>query len=160
MITLAWTVVILLETGMISGENGGDPLDSLKWLSGCWVREGKDGLVAEEQWTNPSGGTMLGMSRTVKDGRTTQYEFLRIVADSSGGLSYVALPSGQSEASFWLIRSDGNEFVFENPAHDFPQRVIYRRLGPDSLIASIEGMMGGKERSIPFPMRRAECVPR
>jgi hypothetical protein len=33
--------------------------------------------------------------------------------------------------------------VFEDLAHDFPQRVIYERKG-DRLAARIEGMMGGK----------------
>ena len=35
----------------------------------------------------------------------------------------------------------GGGAVFENLAHDFPQRVIYRRCGED-LCARIEGAMG------------------
>jgi hypothetical protein len=44
--------------------------------------------------------------------------------------------------------------VFENEAHDFPQRVIYRREG-DRLLARIEGKIGGKERSADWIFNRA-----
>jgi hypothetical protein len=48
--------------------------------------------------------------------------------------------------------------VFENPAHDFPQRIIYRRLSPDSLVARIEGPgPNNTTRGIDFPMRRVNC---
>jgi hypothetical protein len=47
--------------------------------------------------------------------------------------------------------------VFENPAHDFPQRVGYQRRGADSLVAWIEGTMQGQARKIEFPYARATC---
>lgn len=49
--------------------------------------------------------------------------------------------------------------VFENPNHDFPQRIIYRLVTVDSLVARIEGRIDGKERSSDFPYRRARCEP-
>lgn len=47
--------------------------------------------------------------------------------------------------------------VFENAEHDFPQRIGYRRVGGDSLVAWIEGTAGGKARRVEFPYRRAAC---
>ena len=47
--------------------------------------------------------------------------------------------------------------IFENPAHDFPQRIIYRRRGADSLLARVEGMRGGRLRGLDFPYRRVPC---
>jgi hypothetical protein len=44
-------------------------------------------------------------------------------------------------------------FTVENPAHDFPQRISYRKRGADSLLARIEG----GTRDIDFPMRRVAC---
>ncbi len=44
--------------------------------------------------------------------------------------------------------------MFENPAHDFPQRVIYRRLGADAVTGRIEGQIGGQARSVDFPYKR------
>ena len=40
----------------------------LAWMTGCW--EGQIGPVRiEEQWNKPAGGTMLGLSRNMKDGK-------------------------------------------------------------------------------------------
>ena len=45
------------------------------------------------------------------------------------------------------------EAIFENPAHDFPQRVIYRRCGAE-LCARIEGTLQGKARSFEWRYSR------
>ena len=47
--------------------------------------------------------------------------------------------------------------VFENPTHDFPQRVIYRLDDAGVLRARIEGLVAGKPRAEDFPMRRVRC---
>jgi hypothetical protein len=47
--------------------------------------------------------------------------------------------------------------VFENAAHDFPQRVLYRREAADRLVARIEGLRNGQPRGIDFPMQRMAC---
>ena len=70
---------------------------------------------------------MLGVSRTVRDGKTVAYEFLMIRPLEEGRLGYVSKPSGQPENSFPLLRMADGEVVFEDLEHDFPQRIIYRR---------------------------------
>ena len=50
----------------------------------------------------PAGRTMLGMSRTVKDGKTLAYEFMRIEQNPDGTIDFTAKPSGQGGWS--LIR--------------------------------------------------------
>jgi hypothetical protein len=129
-----------------------DTLEKLGWLQGCWAAEGAERGTGE-QWMAPAGGTMLGMSRTVRKGRTVEFEFMRIVQDADGRLTFIAQPSGQPTASFPLARHDGDRFVFENPAHDFPQRVIYSRAGETGLHARIEG----RGKGIDFPMTRMAC---
>jgi hypothetical protein len=47
--------------------------------------------------------------------------------------------------------------VFENPQHDFPQRVGYERKGGDALLAWIEGTRNGQTRRVEFPYRRVAC---
>jgi hypothetical protein len=101
----------------------------------------------------PAGGTMLGMSRTVRGGKTTEFEFLQI-RDVAGRLAYVAKPSGQAEATFSLKTLGEHEIVFENPEHDFPQRIIYRLDAPARLTARIEGTVNGKTRGQDFPYTR------
>jgi hypothetical protein len=113
--------------------------------------------VYEEQWMKPSGGMMLGMSRTVASGKTVEYEFIRLHEEENGDIFYTAHPLGQKEASFKLVRLENQEAVFENPDHDFPKRIIYRLGDAGLLNARIEGKRDGKERGVDFPMRRVKC---
>jgi hypothetical protein len=128
----------------------------LAFLSGCWKFE-RDGRVVEEHWLAPAGGSLMGVSRTVEKGKTVDYEFLQI-RDLPEGLFYIAKPSNQPEARFKMASKTGDEIVFENPTHDFPQRIRYRREG-DALHARVEGTMNGKARGFDFPYQRVQCTP-
>jgi hypothetical protein len=130
--------------------SGGD-ITSLAWLTGCWSLARPNGET-EEHWMAPKGGTMLGMSRTVRHGKTVEYEFLQIRLDA-GRLAYEARPSGQPAAVFPLKTLEADAVVFENPSHDFPQRVIYRRTA-DGIAARIEGRVNGTPRAVDFPFTR------
>jgi hypothetical protein len=132
------------------------PLADLAWLAGCWVGSSA-GTTVEEQWMRPAGGMMLGMSRTVSGDSVRTWETMQI-REEGGRLVFTARPSGQPEASFGSTEITATGVVFENAAHDFPQRVIYRRAGADSLQARIEGMRGGRPRGMDFPMRRTRCA--
>ena len=131
-------------------------VDTASWLSGCW-RGDVGGEQVTEQWIKPAGGAMLGLSWTVSNNKMARHEFLQIRAKEDGQLYYIALPSGQKEASFKLVKAGPQELIFENPDHDFPQRIIYRREGEDSLKARIEGIDKGKEKGFDYSLRRAKC---
>ncbi|HEY0686825.1 MAG TPA: DUF6265 family protein [Steroidobacter sp.] len=129
---------------------------SLAWLAGCWQSEkGEPG--SGEHWLPPAGGAMFGVSRTVKNGKTVEFEFVQLRVNADGKLVFIALPSGQKEATFVASALDDRSVTFENPQHDFPQKVIYR-LQPDGrLVARIEGTRGGALRGVDFPMKRVAC---
>lgn len=127
----------------------------LSWLAGCWAYAGQ-GYERQEQWMAPRGGTMLGMSRTVSAGRTVEYEYLRI-EPRDGRLAYVAIPSGQEEAAFLQAEITDSTVVFEDPAHDFPQRIAYERQRGGAIAAWIEGELDGETRVIEFPMLPERC---
>ncbi len=132
------------------------PLSSLGWMSGCWASEsGEPG--SGEHWLPPAGGSMLGVARTVKKGKTVAHEFLQIRLNAEGQIVYIALPSGQKEATFTGTSVSETAVTFENPQHDFPQRISYRALPGDRLLARIEGQRGGALRGIDFPMKRVAC---
>ena len=106
----------------------------------------------------PAGGVMLGMSRTVREGRLIEEERLRIHM-REGVLTYTAEPSGQQLTHFALKSLTDDLAVFEAPEHDFPQRILYRRVSPDSMVARIEGEQDGTLRGVDFPYRRVDCGP-
>ncbi len=80
-----------------------------------------------------------------------------LLAERDGRLAYQAHPSGQPSTTFMSKETDDTSVVFEDPAHDFPQRVGYRRVAGDQLLAWIEGTVSGKQRRVEFPYRRIDC---
>lgn len=152
-----WLLPALLATWPAAPCRAAESVERLSWLAGCWRAEGGE-PGSGEQWLAPAGGTLLGVSRTVKNGVTVAYEFMQIRPDDGGNLVFVARPSGQPEASFALRPGSPAEAVFENPQHDFPQRVIYRLEDGGRLRARIEGQRpGGALRGIDFPLQRVPC---
>jgi hypothetical protein len=133
-------------------------LADLAWLTGCW--EGRQGdAVIEEVWSKPGGGSLLGFGRTVKSGRTTSFEFMQ-VREENGTLTYMPQPQGGTPVSFPLKNSVAAKMMFENKEHDFPQRVVYERGGPELLIAAIEGIYKGKEEREEYQMKKVPCDPK
>ena len=133
-------------------------LENLAWLTGCW--EGRQGeATIEEIWSKPAGGSMLGLGRTVKGGKTTSFEFMQF-REENGRLVFLPQPGGGERTSFPLKDAFGEKLTFENKAHDFPQRVIYERKGPGSLLAAIEGTYQGKESREEFQMTKVRCNPK
>jgi hypothetical protein len=118
-------------------------VDSLDWLAGSWVSESARGKVAET-WLGPGNGLMVAANlSTFANGRKT-FEFLRI-AETSAGFSYFASPGGQPPTEFRLKEAGEKRVVFENAAHDFPQRILYWRDG-EALMARIEGTLKGEAK--------------
>ena len=130
----------------------------LAWLAGCWASVGAE-AGSGEQWMEPAGGTLLGVNRSVKGSKTVAHEFMQIREMESGEIEFISNPSGQSEAAFSLVGLSESEVVFENPDHDFPQRIIYRLKG-DNLKGRIEGKVKGELRVVDFPLRRVDCESR
>lgn len=147
-------LILLLSVPGISSAD--ENIDSLRWLSGCWAADGQEqGSI--EYWMVPAGGSMFGVTRTVRDGKTTTYEYMRITTDSVGSIVFVASPAGQETAAFTLKYLSDTEVAFENPQHDFPQIIIYRLVQPNHLVGRIEGTVDGKARSVDFPMTKVSC---
>ena len=135
-------------------------LEQLGWLHGCW-----DGKVNQrdfrEEWLPLRGDMMIGVSHTVSQGKTQDFEYLRLELRPEG-VFYVAAPSGKKETSFRFSgkTQDGDRdiFTFENPVDEFPQRIIYRRGSEGWLYAHVEGKLNGAPRSVIYPMRRVDCT--
>ena len=130
-------------------------VSTLSFLTGCWAMN--DGpMVIEEEWGKPAADGMLGFSRTLKAGKTVFSEFMRI-EKRGGQLIYTPrIGTKESPVEFKMIRQTASEIVFENLAHDFPQRILYRSV-EGGLAARIEGKQNGKEKGMDFPYRRVSC---
>src|ERR1043166_3071175 len=126
--------------------NSASKLSDLSWIAGAWQTATGGRAQIEEYWMPPAGGSMLGISRTVPGEKTVEYEYLRIEKRGED-IFYVASPGARYPATdFKLTRVSNQEAVFENPQHDFPKRIIYRKGSDGSLTASIDAGEGTKDR--------------
>lgn len=119
---------------------------TLGWMGGRWETVSANGRWTEETWSAPRGGLMLGYSRSGAGDQVREFEFLRIQAGADGVPAYLAQPGGRSPVPFRLTAHDATSATFENPAHDFPQRIRYVRTG-DSMVATISALDGSNAMS-------------
>jgi hypothetical protein len=129
----------LLAAVAVARAEGVGAWDATAMLEGHW-REVKGSAVTEEVWSDNKGNVMVGMSRTV-DGLSNGFEFMRI-ENRKEGVLFIAQPGGEKAIPFKLISHDAQALVFTNPAHDFPQRIEYRRTGADTLEARVSAFDG------------------
>ena len=157
---IRFALAILLFAAAFAAAAAERGLERVAWLAGCWRAEGGE-VGSGEQWLAPAGGTMLGVSRTVKQGVTVTHEFMQLREVADGNVVFIAQPAGQAEGRFTLMAGGPAEAVFENPQHDFPQRVIYRLEEGGRLRARIEGKAPGNGaiKAVDFPMQRVPCEP-
>ena len=145
-------VLIVLFTA-IGGYTQQGAIEKLGFLAGCWAGSG-----VEEMWTRPAGGTMLGISRTIKGGKTVFTEFLQVSSGAGDTLVLnVQLRLAGKSTQFRATDLKGDAVTFSNPEHDYPQRISYRREPDGSLFARIEGTAGGKARHDDFKYSRVRC---
>jgi hypothetical protein len=156
LLSLACGLVLLGMRAIRSRAALGSGVERLAWLAGCWQAQ-SPGRLVEEHWLEPRGSSMIGVGRTVRADTLLEYELLIIREEAGGEMTYEAHPSGQPTATFTARTFTDSSIVFENSAHDFPQRVGYQRRGADSLVAWIEGKRNGKTRKVEFPYARVHC---
>ena len=136
-------------------------ISELAWMSGDWETGAGGRLQIEEHWMAPAGRSMIGMGRTISGGHTVEFEYLRI-EERAGQIFYVASPKGRCPGTdFKLTRLSGQEAIFENPEHDFPKRITYRKNSDGSLTASIDGGAGTKAMTFAYrPMKKSSLQSR
>ena len=147
----------LLAMMLLTGSATAATVDDLRWMAGSWVGT-KNGTRSEEHWSAPRGGILIGMHRDVKNGHAVGFEFFRIQAHE-GIVTYFTQPGGRPATPFRAKELGSRRVVFENAAHDFPQRIIYWQSKPRELHARIEGTIDGKPESEEWVWTRSSLAP-
>lgn len=115
--------------------------DLFKSISGTWISEPKkNGTVMGEIWEIINSKEMHGKSFMIKDRDTTILETVRLLQDGNNTF-YIPVAYGQNNdqpVSFTLTTAKNNRYSFENPAHDFPRRIVYEFSGGKRLHAYID----------------------
>lgn len=125
-----------------------------EWLIGKWENT-IQGVQVTEIWERGEDG-LIGRSYSIRNNDTISSERIRLQQEGDK-LWYIPVVKNQNEGhivKFQLTSSMDQILIFENPEHDFPQKIQYALINNDSLLAEISGVFQGKEQSEKFPMRR------
>lgn len=148
-------VMAAMAAAPARGQESEPAISKVAWLTGCWAGTAGSEQV-EENWMPLRAGTLVGAGRAVRGERTTSVE-LTVIRMAGDTLVFHAFPVGQPPALFPAESVGDSAVVFANPQHDFPQRISYRRVGPDSAVARIEGTSPDGTRGFDFHYARVAC---
>jgi hypothetical protein len=126
-----------------------------RWMIGSWYNESVT-PISYEVWRELDDTTFMGRSYSVRGEDTVTTEFIRL-EQRGNEMSYIPRVPDQNSGmpvKFKLTSIDENRLIFENPDHDFPQKITYHLVSPDSLVAEISGVFKDQHRSRQFPMKR------
>jgi len=144
------TVALLLALAPATAIVGEEAQDLPQWMTGAWVHA--DGANwADEFWTPPRAGIMIGASRAGEGEKLKFWEHMRIVREADGKLAFWAIAGKQQPVRFVEAKKTATEIVFENAAHDYPQRIRYWREGKE-LKAQTSMLDGSKPNDFSFRM--------
>lgn len=124
-------------------------MEELLWLVDSWINIDGE-TVSYEHWKKADDSLLEGSSETIKNGNTVFSEKLKIVKEKDG-IYYVAeVKHNPLPVYFKLTMVSKNKAVFENPQHDFPQKITYE-IEQGTLHAFIEGPgRSGKWEKVDF----------
>lgn len=144
---------LLFSAALASCAKKESKFDKLQWLEGSW--EGITGeTIAREKWTRVSDNLMKGSAYVLIGTDTVFSEDLKLMQVDTSLFYIVNIQGAPDSTSFVLTKFENDEAVFENPDHDFPKRIVYRKVSNDSVYAYIEGPVDGEVKREAFPYRR------
>ncbi len=133
-----------------------DNLEKAAWFIGEWGNKSKEGELTE-RWKKENDSVYFGESYFVVGEKDTVFAEHVKLEDKNGKLSFTVTVPGQNDelpVTFMMTSSTDNQIVFENPKHDYPSKIVYYKVGNDSLVAEIFGLKKGKAASEKFLMAK------
>lgn len=129
------------------------PFLQLHQLEGKWIMKTKRGTIGEE-WIKVNDTYLQNRGFFIKGGDTIVTERVSL-KETKDGIFYTSTVEDQNNKQpipFKLTSSVDHTFIFENPEHDFPKRIVYQLISPDSLHAYIDAgaAVAGKRQDFYF----------
>lgn len=123
----------------------------LHLLVGTWKMETSKGALYEI-WQKVNDSTLRGHSYKLNGKDTVVLEQVDLIK-RGGKIQYIPVVKDQNNGEaviFTLSKTENDIYMFENSAHDFPQKVVYTLPANKMLHAWIEGNIGGKLKQINY----------
>lgn len=131
-------------------------LEKLNWVLGTWEMATPEGTFTEH-WVKDNDSSYTGHGMMVSPKGDTLFSEHIKLEQSGTTVYYKPVVSGQNngqETVFTEKSLSADEVVFENPTHDFPQRIIYKKPSDSTLYARIEGTSNGQERQEEYQYKK------
>jgi hypothetical protein len=115
------------------GQKKANPISHAKWLIGNWKNQSAKTLDIET-WKKLNDSTFVGRSYSLAGADTVSSEHIRI-EQHKGKLYYIPRVKNQNggkAVTFTLTSADNKHLMFENPEHDFPQKITYTQISKNS----------------------------
>ncbi len=154
--TLIITISILLLSCQKKAERKFEKLEKMNWLIGQWENKTPEGYLTET-WTKDNDSTFSGQSYFIINEKDTVHFESIVLMQVNDDLIYQPIVKGQNEdqpVDFKLTSDAEDSFTFENPKHDYPQKITYKKINNKSLTATISGLQQGKQSSESYPMTK------
>lgn len=148
-------IVIVSTCFSCQKEQSANKLKAMDWLIGSWENKSEFGEM-QEHWEKVNDSVYKGSSYFIKGKDTLHQEGIALVQKGELVL-YIPTVKGQNNdkpVTFQMTKDSVKQFVFENPKHDYPQKIVYHQITKDSLVAVISGQQQGKPSSDRFSMKR------
>jgi stress response protein SCP2 len=125
------------------------------WLLGNWENKSFEGNL-EETWKKVNDTTFQATSYFIKEKDTLHFETIKLQKKGEA-LTYSAAVKGQNNDKavvFKLTTETEKQLVFENLKHDYPQKISYSQITPDSIVVKISGVQIGKPSAEQYSMKK------
>ena len=133
-----------------------DKLEKMNWLLGNWENEMPEGVLTET-WTKENDSTFSGTTYFIINKKDTVHSEAIILKQLNDELIYRPTVKGQNNdepVDFKLSSESENSFSFENTKHDYPQKIVYKKVNETNMVATISGMQQGKQSTESYPMKK------
>jgi hypothetical protein len=139
------------------------PEGEFGWLAGDWWGTFEGGC-ADERWSAPVAGTLMGMFRYTKVNKVEFYEFQVIEPGPAGPTlllrhfkpGLLAWEEKDKPLAFHLVSQGPREAIFEHNDANKPARLTYRRTGGDEMVVTVERPGGAQPRVDEFHYVRVQ----
>ena len=132
-----------------------EKLNPTQWILGSWEQKTDKGIMTET-WERKNDSLFVGSCYFINESDTLHTETI-VLEQRADSITYSAKVIGQNNEkaiSFTLTTANTNSLVFENPTHDYPQKIVYKKNKTNGLLVTVSGMLQGKKRVEKYQMTK------
>lgn len=140
------TSLLLLVHTSNAQESNKQKFKKLEWLTGKWIRTNAEaGQSGYETWAKVSDSKLSGKGVTIKGKEVIFVENLEFIVKGTD-IFYKVVVTGEKKPVYFKLTALSNDgFTCENPEHDFPKKITYRRNGNN-----VKAVISGNGQSVDY----------